>query len=327
LNFSFSLKYTPTDEILVYVNLKLSSSKGFSDDIVIPLVLTGNRAGERLTFENDVEGFTHESLAFRQPDMWHLSTERNKTIGGRFAWKCGSDILSEKYSANMDNVLLSPPIAVEPNDIIQFDSWIDATLYNEIGDSTVQSRWALDGGFLEISVNNGEWELLNIPGAQYYFANDKNRFPEYFPEYEEFTCISGHDRTWRTIRIGLGNIRGLLRVRWRFVAMFFASYVPKYEGWYVDNIYFGENKVNSLEPGNTWDLANNVWFQSPARPPIAFNTTEYPIKIYSLSGKLIAELRDSNVWNGFDKYGNFMPQGMYIIQASENKIGKLILIH
>ena len=247
--------------------MRLSNADGFKDVIEIPIMLTGNRAGKRLAFEEGPDGFTHESNSWGKPDLWHLTTQRNKTIGGRYAWKCGPTEAGEKYPPNMDNLLISPPMAVEPNDILQFDSWIDATTYKEIGDPSVLDRWALDGGFLEISTNFGPWELLSIPGSYYSFSNDRSRFPEYYPTIEEFACISGHERTWKTYKINLGNRRGVVQIRWRFSAMFFYEDTPRYEGWFVDNIYIGPNKVNDIIDLPETKFTN--WFSSPLDCPSA----------------------------------------------------------
>jgi hypothetical protein len=197
--------YTATDTFAILVG-----TPGFSDDM---------EAGEG--------NWTHTAVTQGYVDHWHLSQQRSHRDSS--SWKCGA-AGSGNYSHYEDAALITPPILLAANSTLTFWHWITAEVYD--------SRWAWDGGLVEISADGGEhWEQIFPTGGYPYTIYDNA--PSAGTPFEAGTpCFSGSN-DWQQEQFDLSAYSGLIQLRFRFGS---DQYTEK-EGWYIDDVMITESNA------------------------------------------------------------------------------------
>jgi subtilisin family serine protease len=234
-------------------------------------------------FEDDMEAgvgeWTHE-IVFPQlgyGDAWHLSSNRNHTPGGQFAWMCG-DSAGGDYDPEISAALVSPPVVVLPGSVLRFWHWMDAYAPDD--------ETAGDAGVLEMSTDGGtRWYPLTPAGGYTHVWHGGSMVP-----FANGQGVWSGSFDWRQETVFLGDLSGLVQFRWRFGTR---GELPTGEGWYVDDVEL------LIEPSGAPDrpeaasgeVLARVW-PNPASGParLAFETRtagEVRLTLYDPSGRRV----------------------------------------
>jgi len=262
--------------------------------------------------------WTHSHVKNMYRDQWHITTEKHHSPVGTSCWKCGSTIL-DNYADKLDAALYTVPFYVTSNTELTFWHWIEAEDYN----STV----AWDGGVVEISVNDGPWQIITPVGGYPYTikANPDSPFPGGTP------CFSGISTVWKYQRFILSAYQGPARVRFRFGSDAAVGYL----GWYIDEVGLLNaqlTSVNSQSPPKP-QVGLIAAYPNPFNPvtKIKFSVAEpngrVRLHIFDIDGRLVRELVDGALpagenevtWDGRDGRGLQVASGVYVcrMDASE----------
>ncbi|KPJ50791.1 hypothetical protein AMJ40_01765 [candidate division TA06 bacterium DG_26] len=177
--------------------------------------------GENWAFYDNMEqgasGWSHDFITPGYLDEWHLTSQRNHTLGGGSSWKCGDDG-PDPYSNYLDAGLVTPEIAVGEASVLSFWHWIDA--------ETASDNVAWDGAIVEVNDGSGWQQIEPREGYPYtIIGGAEGPFPEGTP------CFSG-TYGWSDTEFDLSGYSGQVRFRFRFGS---DMGVAK-EGWYIDDI-------------------------------------------------------------------------------------------
>ncbi len=273
-----------------------------------------------------VFGWQHEIVSPGYRDQWNISTQRNHTPGGSYAWKCGASGTGD-YANYMDAGLVTIPFSLAFVVAVDFWHWIDAE------DADNGTAW--DGGVIEASVDAGPWQAITPDGGYPHtiIANPASPFPGGTP------CFSG-TYGWSQVRVDLSELVGVqARLRFRFGT----DGATTDEGWYIDDIT-AEQSPMSAGPGLDTGAgpagehaASLVWL-SPARPNPASGSIALAYRlpqgvpaqltIHDASGRVIASRvivagdRESApgtiVWDGRSNDGRPAPGGLYLFRLEWN---------
>jgi hypothetical protein len=176
--------------------------------------------------------WAHAAVTQGYTDSWHLSQQRSHSDSS--SWKCGTAGIGN-YSHYEDAALITPPILLAANSTLTFWHWMIAEVYD--------SRWAWDGGLVEITTDGGaHWEQI-IPTGGYPHAIYENA-PSAGAPFEAGTpCFSGsHD--WKQEQFDLSAYSGMIQLRFRFGS---DQYTEK-EGWYIDDVSITESTAALVPP-------------------------------------------------------------------------------
>lgn len=165
----------------------------------------------RENMETDAPLWTHQSLN-TQPDQWFICSYHNHTPSGVKSWKFGAAAETGSYAHNANAVLNTPDITLTKASKLVFWMWGD------MEDSYSGSAW--DGGWVEISVNGGPFQLLT-PDEGYPFELNTGNQP----------CWSG-TFDWQKVEIDL-SMYTLQTVKIRYC--FSSDSSMAYEGWGIDD--------------------------------------------------------------------------------------------
>lgn len=193
--------------------------------------------------------WTHAPVKWTADD-WSLSSQYAAGGTGQ-AWKCGPPSVWETYSDRMDAALVSPPFGLQPGSMLTFWHAIDAE------DMDTYEYTALDGGIVEISVDNGVWEPLR-PRGGYEMTMFPFWVPVAFPT--DTRCFSGLFEG-RTDSCYLDQRQGVARLRFRFGTDHYKSSFPNdSRGWFVDDVTVQpvEGLAANLEPTCKMVVARGV---------------------------------------------------------------------
>lgn len=242
-------------------------------------------------------------------DQWHLSTQRNHTPGGSYAWKCGSTG-GGGYADRDDAALYTIPLPVGQVTAVSFWHWIDAE------DDANWTAW--DGGIVEASIDGGAWVQLTPDGGYPYtiIQNPDSPFPGGTP------CFSG-TFDWSQARIDLSGLSGTeVRLRFRFGS---DGYVTQ-EGWYIDDVTYEGSLPSSIE--EPAGVAGHLYLGAPAPNPASGTVTmEYRLpmgesarfELFDVSGRAVLR-RDLAgpagrlSWDGRLDDGTTAPAGVYFLR-------------
>jgi len=182
-------------------------------------------AGLAASMDDGGPGWSHGPVKWSADD-WALTAQLDAQ-GSGLSWKCGPPASWETYSHRMDAGLVSPPFGLQAGSRLTFWHAMDAE-YMEAYDFT-----ALDGGIVEVSVDNGDWEPLRPQGG-YAMSLFPFWTPVAFPTNTR--CFSGQFNG-RTDTCYLDDRQGVARVRFRFGTDHFKDGFPnEYRGWFVDQV-------------------------------------------------------------------------------------------
>jgi len=286
-------------------------------------------------FENGMGNWTHSALSAGYVDEWHLETSRNHTQGGTYSIKCGGTGNSD-YSNNVHSGLTTPPFVLPTAGYVTFYHWMAA--------ETNSSTQAWDGGLIEISVNNGEFQQVEPVGGYHYtiMSNDESPFAP-------GTAVFSGNINWQPVEINLSSFSGTVRLRFVFGS---DGYVTD-EGWYIDDFAvhsYSASENNSLSEISKPLLRQN--YPNPFNPTISSgrnNTnvtkiafqipqkTAVDLSIYNIKGQRVRTLVNEEKadgeylvsWDGKDSFNRDIASGIYFYKLKAGKftsVKKLILM-
>jgi len=284
--------------------------------------------------EGGVSGWSHTHIRYGYLDEWHITTRRNHTPDGSKSWWCGDED-SARYSDEVDAVLISSEVNLEPLSYLIFWHWIDA----ENEDETM----AWDGGIVEITTDGGShWEQVS-PIDGYPFKIESNPAS---PFSANTPCFSGYS-DWSLAQFKLEGYNGSAQFRFHFGS---DSYVT-YEGWYIDNVIVytlpgvgvDESAPLSSLP-KTCQLFQN--YPNPFNPVTTIRyqlsadggpRTAVTLKVYNILGQevrnLVEDYQKSGYyqisWDGRSDQGKGVGSGVYFYRLKTPgyvKTMKMILL-
>lgn len=259
-------------------------------------------------------------------DEWHRSDQRNITPNGGFSMKCGGTDGSN-YSNYVFGAAETPEFQINDNTFIRFSHWM-AT-----GNPTAPS--SPDGGYLEISVNGSDWEMiyplggypktcLNLPGSP--LAPD--------------TPVFAGNIDWEQVEVDLsGQPAGNAKIRF----VFGSAGMVTAEGWYIDDFQVGSTTdASGLTPAVRTTLMQN--YPNPFNPTTTISytlgagVTHAELEIFNIKGQKVktftlspsSEQQGTVTWNGTDAQGKQVSSGIYFYKLRSDdddpKLRKMILM-
>lgn len=270
----------------------------------------------------------HDRITLNYGDQWHISTQRNHTPGGSYAWKCGATGTGV-YANKLDAALYLTPLPLATVDALTFWHWIDAE------DDVNNTAW--DGGIIEASVDGGAWTEITPDGGYPYtiIANPDSPFQPGTP------CFSG-TFDWSPVRIDLTGLSGeSVQLRLRFGS---DGYVTQ-EGWYADDFAVEGTLTSSVD--GTMDPGALEFAPPQPNPTYDSSTLRFvqpaggaaEIRIADVSGRRVAgwtfpatstptarEVR----WDGRGGDGRPAASGIYFVHlraAALERTRRLLLLH
>ncbi len=265
-------------------------------------------------FENGEGEWQHYLLDDDFIDEWHLEDFRNNTFGGNYSMKCGGS-----GSANYGNFIYAalemPEIELVENTRIKFFHWMD------VGANNNGVTW--DGGLIEISVNNGEWEQIAPVGGYPCTTLNLPNSP-FIPETEVFAGTFD----WQEEEIDLSDYSGTAKLRF---VMGSAGLITG-EGWYIDDVNimnYTETQTEIVPEIGTKLLGN---YPNPFNPTTTINFSsqqneKIEINIFNLKGQIVktfecrvdpenlnSPFTHSFIWDGKDENDRPVGSGVYFYQ-------------
>jgi immune inhibitor A len=300
--------------------LRFSLAPGATDDAVPINIVVDDPVGHSATREivvgvSDslgVFGWTHGTGSPGRLDQWHVGTERNHTLGGSYAWKCGS-VGAGTYADRTDAVLYTIPLPLATVDAIRFWHWISS----EAGPGN--SVW--DGGVVEASVDGGPWAALTPDGGYpcTIVPNPASPFPANMPCY-------GGTVDWSPARFDLSGLGGTtVQVRFRFGS----DAAVTQEGWYIDDVSIegrmpaGVGTIPSrheavfLGPPRPSPTSGPVWmdFYAPAGREVTLSAFDLGgRRLYTRTVPASAGTAGVLSWSGTATDGARLPSGIYFVK-------------
>jgi immune inhibitor A len=183
-----------------------------SYSMAAPLPLVGV-VGRRESFEGEAQDIRSMSLSESGSDPW---ARRRRASDGDWSWG------TESYQATQDAVLEIGPLFLTGASELRFKHYMNVQAFGD---------YASDGGFLEVSTDEGNtWGLL-APSGGYpltFTLTDGNPYPG-------GSAWSGRGTAWEEIVVPMSHLEGEVRIRFHFVSDFTGS-GGIYEGWFVDEL-------------------------------------------------------------------------------------------
>jgi immune inhibitor A len=214
--FSFTVADTLTqDPFAAWFDITAYCTNGYAtrDSTLIGI---GNQVG----FEDDMEaplGWQHYPARGGWGDEWHLTSRR--AYEGTKSWGCFRKEYGQ-YSPRLDAALETPVVLVGKEARLVFYHWINAQ---------IDTIWAYDGGFVEISVNGSDWtQITPVDGYPYLLRAERE------PVIEARRVFSGASTEWERVEFSLEQYENCaVNLRFRFISN------PDWtlgQGWYVDSL-------------------------------------------------------------------------------------------
>lgn len=216
LPFRFVVADTLTlDPYGAWFDVAASCANGYStqDSTLIGI---GDKVGLADNMEAPV-GWRHYSVRAGWADDWHLTSR--KVYEGTKSWGCLKEDYG-RYSSRHDGALETPVVLVGKEGRLVFYYWIDAQ---------ADTLWAYDGGFVEISVNGGDWKQITpMDGYPYLLMAQRE------PSIESRRVFSGTSTEWQRAEYSLAQYANCaINLRFRFVSN--TDYIQG-QGWYIDSL-------------------------------------------------------------------------------------------
>ena len=246
-------------------------------------------------------------------NQWHLSSERNHTPGGGVSWKFG-DASGGAYADLADGALVSEPVPLNDSCELRFFHWMQAQV------DSLHPGLCIDGGMVELSVNDGPWmELQPEGGYPYQISSDDSLAP-----FLEGTPVYSGTHDWEEAVFIVNGYSGFARFRFRFGS----DSAEGFEGWFIDDVeFFGRTNdpsspdeaapvilnpmllPNHPNPFDRWTL---IAFELPAG-------SEVSVRVFDVTGRMVRSLVDGRMgagmhairWDGCDANGVAVPSGIY----------------
>ncbi len=176
---------------------------------------------DMFTFETGDDGFITQAPSNQFTNQWHRSDQQNNTPNGSYSFKFGG-IGPGHYSNSAYGYLVSPVFNIVANSQFVFSHKMSAEK-----DAT-NSTYAWDGGYLEMSVNGGPFNIIEPEGGYPYYIRTNEACP-----IAGSTPVFSGNIPWSEVSFNLGSNSG--QVQFRFV--FGSDGATVAEGWYVDDIH------------------------------------------------------------------------------------------
>lgn len=306
---------------------------GATDDAVPLNILVDDGAGHSATQavivgvrdSLGVCGWTHEAGTLGYLDQWHLSSERNHTPGGSYAWKCGA-IDAGSYADLTDAALSTRPLPLAAVNAIRFWHWISS----EAGDGN--TVW--DGGVVEVSVDGGPWSAIGPDGGYpcTIIPNPASPFPGNMPCY-------GGNIDWSQARFDLSELSGTVaQIRFRFGS----DGASTQEGWYIDDFtiegsiasgvspFEGRPPLISLGPPRPNPTRGTAWMDV-----VIPSNREARLSVFDLGGRVLytrtisASAGTAGIlsWAGTTADGSPLPSGVYFFKLEAGDASRVQRVH
>ncbi len=262
-------------------------------------------------FENGDAAWSHYSATPGHEDQWHLETYRNHTPDGDTSWKCGGAGGSD-HTNNLWAILESTSFFLPANSTLNFWHWLDAEI------SAANPGFCYDGGFVEISIDGGDWEAITPEGGYPYLIMEQtNPFPAETPVY------SG-TFSWEEASFDLAGYEGACRVRF----VFGSDGAVTQEGWYIDDLSLAVNFSGTGDNEQLHPLTLHTALPNPTTN-ITSLKLDLPVPaaaqvaVYDASGRHVRTIvakpldagRHTISWSGLDKNNAAVPAGIYWLKA------------
>ncbi len=254
-------------------------------------------------------------------DQWHLSMQRNHTLGGTTSWKCGATTTGS-YANLLDAGLESPPFTLGESGSLTLWHWMDAE------DSGTYPGQAYDGGLVEISVDGGPWEIITPEGGYTHTIRGSSQ-PGPFPVG---TAVFSGTHDWSEVIFDLSAFaRTEARVRFRFGS----DGNTGGEGWYIDDVLVRSMNAFAEVVQQPQALAPIRCTQLQCSPAPCFagvgtrvhyelsNPAAVALQVFDAGGRLIASLDSERtagkgvlVWNGRGRAGQPVGSGLYLMRLA-----------
>jgi hypothetical protein len=280
--------------------------------------------------ESGEHGWTHESVTLGYVDQWHMSSQRNATVGGAFSWKFG-DMGSGSYAITADGALVTPAMTLGSGASMVFHDWLDA--------EQADANLAYHAAVVELSTDGGAiWELIEPIGGYSHAMVDypSNPLPAGYP------CWSG-SHGWRQEEFPLDAFAGeTVAIRFRFAT---DGWPVQREGWYVDDILITPNCVTvdvspALVAFETQLLGVSP---SPFNPTTSIRyelaeATHVVLRIYDTGGRSVRTLMDGMQaggrhqirWDGRGDTEARVASGVYWVRMTTSgghrETGRMVLL-
>jgi hypothetical protein len=206
--------------------------------------------------------------------------------------------------------LISPEMNVTANSTLKFWHWMEAEDHDDIPNQ------AWDGGLVQMSLDGGEWFLIEPVGSYTHLIYDNPASP-----FSSGTPVYSGTFGWTEAEFDLGAYSGMARFRFVFGS---DGYVGG-EGWYIDDVRL-ESEPTSLTDLLTTPatLSLDQNYPNPFNPNthISFTlpTAQHArLSVYNMKGQLVRTLINAEVpagqttitWDGTDNRGNTVATGIY----------------
>ncbi len=289
----------------VSVNFMLSAENGNVVEGSFPIHVGMTNYG----FEPDMQNWTNAQLNMGFTDQWHRSSQRNNTPDGSYSMKFGGQG-SAQYASSAMGALISPEMNVTANSTLKFWHWMEAEDHDDIPNQ------AWDGGLVQMSLDGGEWFLIEPVGSYTHLIYDNPASP-----FSSGTPVYSGTFGWTEAEFDLGAYSGMARFRFVFGS---DGYVGG-EGWYIDDVRL-ESEPTSLTDLLTTPatLSLDQNYPNPFNPNthISFTlpTAQHArLSVYNMKGQLVRTLINAEVpagqttitWDGTDNRGNTVATGIY----------------
>jgi len=268
------------------------------------------------TFEDGVGAWTHEQYNAQFVDQWHLETTDNHTSGGSNCFKFGGSGTAN-YSNSACGALVSPSFNLQPNTTMTFWHKMYAEVHSQPG-------YAWDGGYVEISANDGPYELL-VPVNDYPYLIVENQASPLAANTMAFSGTFG----WREELFNLSSY-GSSTVRFRFI--FGSDGASTAKGWYIDDLQLlypvaNDDEVNPLVGNQTLAVYPNPVISS-TRISYRQATTKAinGCKLFNVKGQLVKEFKANAKntnnqqwdWDGTDNNHHPVAAGLYFLRLDSD---------
>lgn len=279
------------------------------------------------SFETGDDGFISEQPNDDYTNQWHRSDNQNNTPNGRYSFKFGGTGAGH-YTNHAYGYLITPEFHIVSGSVFKFSHKMNAENDNQ------DEFAAWDGGYVEMSVNGGDYNIIEPVGGYPYYMNNNpaNLIPGSTPVYSGII-------QWSQAEFNLGTVSG--NVRFRFV--FGSDALTVREGWYVDDIF-----VEQPSTDNIFNEVELTQVKIKGNYPNPFNpetTIEYlvpyneskslqlvNIEIYNLKGQKVKTLLNENkspgnyrvTWKGVNDDSQPVSSGIYFTKI---KVGNVTDLH
>lgn len=192
-------------------------------------IINLNIGGVFYAFDRGEDMWEHEILNEEHLDQWHICDNDNHTFDGSSCLKVGDEAPDGEYAPMLNCAVYMPSFFVEGDLNLSFWHKIDAEISgNHPGE-------AYDGGVVEVSVDFGDWEIIEPitpDDTGYPYITRRGNAPSPFLDGQP--CFSGAF-DWAPVSFDLSDYAGAeVQVRFRFGS----DGGIHQGGWWIDDVEF-----------------------------------------------------------------------------------------